>query len=237
MFWIRLDVFLRTVVECSVFGFLRSSQHTPTVGRRTCVFPLYQAVESSWIRSSVAIEAWAFYMAIMHATPGCSYRIDNKMCVETFHRGEDNIPTRDRPVAWLWKLIFGAINDEKEAMDVAWMPAHTKQAQIANVKLGNGEILTAANRRGNATADALAKIAANKHGNVKDIYSQGQEFERAVRTVTIPAIMLRSAAQINAVRCKYKPKPSHVDSQRRKRQSWRTPCLERGSCTAGCAGK
>ena len=49
-------------------------------------------------------------------------------------------------------------------------------------------------------------------------------------------IMLRSAAQIDAVRCKHKPKPSHVGSQRRKRQSRRTPCLERASCAAGCAG-
>ena len=190
----------------------------------------------SWIRSNVAIEAWALYMAIMHATPGCSYRIDNKTCVQTFHRGEDNIPTRDKSVAWLWKLIFGAINGEKEAMDVAWIPAHTKQAHIANVKLSNGEILTAANRRGNAMADALAKIAANKHGNVKDICSQGQELERAVRTVTIPAIRLRSAAQIDAVRCKHETKPSHVGSQRKRgrvgaHRAWNGPA-ERQSAQA-----
>ena len=153
-----------------------------------------------WIRSSHAIEAWAFYMAILNVPPGCSYRIDSKTCVLTFHRGENNVPTRDRLNALVWKFIFDAINDEKQTMDVVWMPSHTKEAQIGKAKLGNGELLTSANRRGNAMADALAKRAAKEHQALKHICTQEQEPEHAVRTVITPAILLRSSAQVEAVR-------------------------------------
>jgi hypothetical protein len=149
------------------------------------------------IRSSNAIEAWAFYMAITLAAPGCSYRIDSMACVRTFHRGENNVRTRDSPDALLWKSIFNAINDKKQAMDVVWMPAHTKEAQIGKAKLGNGELITSADRKGNAMADAMAKHAAKEHRFLKHICTQEQELQHTLSK--IPAVLLRSYALIEAI--------------------------------------
>ena len=147
-----------------------------------------------WIRSSNAIEAWAFYMAIMLAAPGCSYRIDSMACVRTFHRGENNVRTCDSPDALLWKSIFHAIGDKKQAMDVVWMPAHTEESQIGKAKLGNGELITSADRKGNAMADAMAKDAAKEHRVPKHICTQEQELQQTLSK--IPAVLMRSYALI-----------------------------------------
>ena len=153
-----------------------------------------------WIRSSSSIEAWAFYMAILHAAPGCSYRIDSKICVRTFHNGENNVTSHDKPNAMLWKWIFNAINEERKTMGVVWMPAHTGKTQIGKAKLGNGELLKPIDQRGNAMADAMAKLAAKEHRAPEHICTQEEEVEHVFRTIESPAVLLRSAAQIEAIR-------------------------------------
>ena len=154
----------------------------------------------SWIRSSNSIEAWAFYMAILHSAPGCSYRIDCMSCVRTFQQGKkNNVPLDDSPNAMLWKLIFDEINDERKTIDVVWMPSHTTETHIGKAKLGNGKILTSADREGNAMADAMAKREAMKHPVPRHMCIQEQAVVRIVRTRETQAVFLRSAAQIEAV--------------------------------------
>ena len=153
----------------------------------------------SWIGSNTDIEAWALYMAIIHCPLGCSYRTDNKSCVRIFHRG-DSIATSNRSTAWIWKHIFNAIRDERQTMDVAWIPAHMKQAQIGKVKLANGELFTANDRRGNAIADAMAKAVAQEHRVQNQICMQEEELERDGGTIKNTAVCLRSFTEAEAIR-------------------------------------
>lgn len=153
------------------------------------------------IRTSTAIEAWAFYMAVLHATPGCSYRMDCQNCVRIFHRGKEFLAAHKRPTEMLWERIFDAIVEGKQTTEVTWMPAHTKRWEIGKARLGNGEFLTATDRRGNAMADALAKIAAKSSLRFpKHIRPQDLVFKGEIRVITAPTVLLRSRAQIEAAR-------------------------------------
>ena len=153
-----------------------------------------------WVRTSTAVEEWAFYMAVIHAMPGCVYRIDCETCIQRLHRGEALLATVDRPTAMLWKYIFDAIDKCNRRIHVVWMPAQTRKSEIGKVRLGNGKLLTAADRRGDAIADAMAKRAATTPIFPKRICMQDQDFKSVIRNITTPAVLLRSRAQIRAVR-------------------------------------
>ena len=83
-----------------------------------------------WIHTSIGAEVWAFYVAVLLASPGCKYRIDCAACVDTFHRGRAYARTLPRPMNRLWDLLFDAFPDNAANSNVAWMPGHTTRLDI-----------------------------------------------------------------------------------------------------------
>ena len=73
----------------------------------------------------------------------------------------------------MWACIFSALDEaDVSAVDLAWMPAHALVCDVGKLQLSNGHALTAADRRGNAEADRLAKEAAKTHRFPFDICGQ-----------------------------------------------------------------
>ena len=69
-------------------------------------------------------------------------------------------------LARLWRSIFSAfdgLEDPSTEVDLAWMPAHTKEQDVGKVALSNGQLLTARDRAANDAADFLAKRGAQTH--------------------------------------------------------------------------
>ena len=143
-------------------------------------------VPPPWIRTSSSAEIWAFYMAIVHAMPGCCYRIDSKTCVQRFQRGEHFYTAGCGTEAQLWKAIFKATRNEIDTMDVSWIPAHTTPSQIGRVRLGDGRLLSPLEMWGNAMADKMAKQAVEEHRVPEHIRKQLWEHRHFARCITTP---------------------------------------------------
>ncbi len=67
-----------------------------------------------------------------------------------------------RPLARVWRMMLNLFDDESNARDVVWMPAHIAEHNVGRRVIGNGNLLTAADRHGNAVADELAKRGATQ---------------------------------------------------------------------------
>ena len=119
-----------------------------------------------WIRSVHGAEVWAFFAAASRACGPISYRTDCLEVYRAFRRGRLWATAAARPLARAWHLIFACLDDvdaPEDHVDLAWMPAHTAQHAIGAAELSNGQLLTKADRDGNAAADLLAKRGAQLH--------------------------------------------------------------------------
>ena len=115
-----------------------------------------------WVRDIPGAEAWAIYQAGTIAEPGSVFKSDCKPCVDAVHSGPDWACAAHRPLARVFRLVHTAL-DDVEVEDVIWMPAHTKPDDVGVRELGNGQLLTERDRRGNALVDANAKAAAERY--------------------------------------------------------------------------
>ena len=74
--------------------------------------------------------------------------MDCKPCVEAFHKGCAWATKDKRPHASVHGLMFAALGDT-EAAAMVWMPAHTDEADVGWLYLGDGSKLTHLDRKGN----------------------------------------------------------------------------------------
>ena len=116
-------------------------------------------VPPPWVRTIYGAELWAVHMAAMHALPGSAFRTDCYSLVQVFERGRKAATAADSYYARIWNLIFANLDDD-DAVDLAWMPAHTQAHDVGNLLLSDGQPLTDIDQRSNAEADRLAKEAA-----------------------------------------------------------------------------
>ena len=121
-----------------------------------------RGVPPGWVRDIPGTEAWALFQAGTIAEPGSVFKCDCKPCVDAVHNGAEWACAAHRPLARVFRLVHTAL-DDVEVEDVVWMPAHTKPTDVLVRELGNGQLLTERDRRGNALADANAKAAAEVH--------------------------------------------------------------------------
>ena len=121
-----------------------------------------RGVPPGWVRDIPGAEAWALYQAGTIAEPGSAFKCDCKPCVDAVHNGPTWACAAHRPLARVNRLVHTAL-DDVEAEDVVWMPAHTKPTDVGVRELGDGQLLTERDRRGNALADANAKAAAERY--------------------------------------------------------------------------
>ena len=119
-------------------------------------------VPPPWVRTIHGAELWALQMAAMHALPGTSYRTDCYSLLQVFSRGHAWATAAGPFYARIWSVVFAQVDDVLD-LDLAWMPAHTKPADVGELLLSNGLALTCIDRDANAEADRLAKAAAVAH--------------------------------------------------------------------------
>ena len=123
---------------------------------------LARGVPPRWISTIVGAEAWAVLQALLQAPAVGSLRIDCKAAVGLLQSGPGRAVTANRVTASVWASIFAAL-DQAPPEGVAGMPAHTAAADIGHKRLGNGDLLTANDRRANDIADYHAKQAVEEH--------------------------------------------------------------------------
>ena len=141
------------------FGFIVYDQHG-TVKAAACGVP------PPWVNSIHGAELWALYAALRISLPGVTYRSDRKAVVDTFKAGERTATAATVEMARLWRLVFAACDSTPEPhlnVDLAWMPAHTKQGDVGTVRLSDGSLLSKRDRQANDAADFLAKRGAQTH--------------------------------------------------------------------------
>jgi hypothetical protein len=136
-------------------------------------------VTPSWVDDIPGAEAWTVLQAASRAEPGTQYRVDCKPCVDAFHRGRAWATRDKRPLARVHGLMFAAL-DDTEAGAMVWMPAHTKEADVGRVCLGDGSKLTQLDRVGNDEADRLAKLAVEAHRVPKQVRDRIEELNSVV---------------------------------------------------------
>ena len=119
-------------------------------------------VPPDWIDNIVGSEAWALHEGSSGALPGTVFKFDCKPCVDLMKAGLSVAGQGKRMIARIYRLIFTSI-DEHSAANVVWMLAHTSADEVGKRKLGDGTLLSATDRFGNAEADRLAKLGVEAH--------------------------------------------------------------------------
>ena len=112
----------------------------------------------AWAEGIHGAELWALVMAATSSVPWSPLRVD---CLSVQHgtqKGRTWAETPERRLARVWDPLNATLDDDPT--HVVWMPAHCRLAAVGERKLGNGEVLTALDRTGNAFVDQLAKEAA-----------------------------------------------------------------------------
>ena len=117
-----------------------------------------RGIPPGWVHDIPGAEAWALYQAGTIAEPGSVFKSDCKPCVDAVHNGQEWACAAHRPLARVFRMVHTAM-DDVEVDSVVWVPAHTKHTDVGVRELGNGELLTERDRRGNELADANAKAA------------------------------------------------------------------------------
>ena len=105
---------------------------------------------------------------------------DRKAVLDTSKSGRQSATAASVELARLWKLIFAAFDDydkPHEQVNLAWMPAHTGDADVGVARLSNGEILTKRDRLANDAADHPAKRGAQMHRVPKEVRKRVKNFE------------------------------------------------------------
>ena len=124
-------------------------------------------------------EAWAILQAVSVAILGSSFRSDCKPCIDALHAGRRWACAADRPLARVFNLIFPLIDDVPLTAFV-WMPAHTWPRDVGVRRIGNGQPLTFADRRGNDEADQSAKLAAARYAVDPAVVQQLKNYDEQV---------------------------------------------------------
>jgi len=148
-----------------------------------------RGVPPPWISTIFGAEAWAVLQALLVAPEVGTLRIDCKAVVDLLQAGPSKAVTASRVTASVWASIFTSL-DELPPRDLSWMPAHTAAADIERRRIGNGSLLTAADRRGNDLADHHAKAAVEEHRVPRPIREDILAQERSV------GLMARWVAQV-----------------------------------------
>ena len=119
-----------------------------------------------WIDSVPGAETWAVAEALRTSVPGITIWSDCLSVVNRFQAGRRAATASKVKLARVWSSIFDMCHDfdhpEKDVR-VGWMPAHTAEWAVGNVRKGDGSKLTPLDRSGNSVADELAKRGARTH--------------------------------------------------------------------------
>ena len=84
-----------------------------------------------------------------------------------------------RPLARVHSLMFAAL-EGTEAAAMVWMPAHTDEADVGRLDLGDGSKLTHLDRKGNSEADRLAKLGVEAHRVPEQVCDRVNELNKVV---------------------------------------------------------
>ena len=98
-------------------------------------------VPPPWVTDIPASEAWALLQAASVAHPSARYISDCKTVVDTLHGPMADATAASRPLARVFNLLFPAMDDTPRE-NIVWMPAHTSAANVGQLKLSNGCLLT-----------------------------------------------------------------------------------------------
>ena len=157
-----------------------------------------------WITDVPGSEAWALLQAAQVADVGSEFRIDCQEVVKAMHRGRTWATSAKRPLARVFNLVLTAADDFVPEAFV-WMPAHTTQAHIGRVRLGDGSLLTYIDHCANDGADAHAKSAVEEHRVPLPV--RRAHAERDERTTRMARWIGRVTYEAN-----HRPTPPHRDS-------------------------
>lgn len=84
------------------------------------------------------------------------------MVVGLISAGRSKATSGDRILARAFGMLFDLLEDG-DVDRVLWMPAHTTQLDVGRLRLSNRDRLSLRDRKGNDTADQLAKAAVEEH--------------------------------------------------------------------------
>ena len=112
----------------------------------------------AWAEGIHGAELWALFMAATSSDPWSPLRVDCPSVQQGTQKGQTWAEAPERCLARVWAPLNATLDDDPTR--VVWMPAHCGLTAVGERKLGNGEVLTALDRTGNAFVDELAKEAA-----------------------------------------------------------------------------
>jgi hypothetical protein len=115
----------------------------------------------AWSPGIHGAELWALLMASQIADPWASIKVDCLSVQQGAQRGQSWAEAPERKLARAWAPIAATMDADPHR--VVWMPAHCTESHVGKRQLSNGEYLTAADLKGNALVDALAKEAAREN--------------------------------------------------------------------------
>ena len=110
----------------------------------------------AWATSVYTAELWAVLQAA--SVPSLDDPIIRTDCFSVVWAYAAGCATQCQstsPHASVWRDLQATLGER--GMNLAWMPAHTAEHHIGEAVLSNGELLTEADRDGNALADELTK--------------------------------------------------------------------------------
>ncbi len=119
----------------------------------------------SWVRCISGAEAWALRMAALSACPGSSFVTDSLNCVKAVRKGRMAARSPKNALARSWLSLLSVFDDGDgddagAAASLAWMPAHTSEADIGHCKRSDGLPVSLTDWTANRRADQLAKQVA-----------------------------------------------------------------------------
>ena len=112
----------------------------------------------AWADGIYGAELWGLFMAATEADPWAPLRVDCMSVQLGTQNGQEWAAAPNRCLARVWAPLSAALDDDPQR--VVWMPAHCIQDAIGTKRLGNGELLSELDVKGNAFVDKLAKEAA-----------------------------------------------------------------------------
>lgn len=120
-------------------------------------------VPPPWIKDIGGAETWGVLQVGLRGVPGkIKYMIDCQPCVLMVHGGIDEATTANRPLARVNAMVMSVLEDTP-VEKVVWMPAHKSKQAAGQFRCSDGNLITAADIKGNAEADRLAKLAVRLH--------------------------------------------------------------------------
>ena len=157
-----------------------------------------QGLPPAWADGIHGGELWALHAALICSMQGVAFRSDRAAVVDTFKAGLAAATDAAVVLARLWAMVFAACDyGDALQLDLAWMPAHTSEADVGRLVLSDGSLLTALDRRCNDRADTLAKEAARSHrlpvALRQEVKVRGELAEWAARSLAIATHVANNA--------------------------------------------